>query len=82
MKLLIERVLLPLVIPLGAILFSVVVIVAIGIVLLAIGVHTRWDFGLFDMSAPVVVAMLLATGVLVGAIVLARVGSGTDGGNH
>ena len=82
MRLHIERLLLPLIIPLGAILAAAVVIGAIGVVLLAIGFETRWDFGLFDISAPVVVAMLIASGILAAAAVLARKGGGTDTEHH
>ena len=34
----------------------------------------RWDLGLFDMSAPVIVALLIAVAVLIGSALVARGG--------
>lgn len=98
-----ERLRLPILVPLGAFLATAVVIVTVGLILLwvgdyrwnheAVGLfdfiqlasgdyplkevhggHHRWDLVLFTMSAPVVVALLISSAILVGAALVARTG--------
>ena len=98
-----QRLLLPIVVPLGALIGTAIIIVVVGLLLLWVGDyrwndaalnpidlvrlavgdypptevhggHHRWDLGLFDMGAAVVMALLVATSTLVVASLLARFG--------
>ncbi len=99
-----QRLFLPIVIPLVALLVTAMVILSTGLLLLwaggyqweghgAVGLldfvrlavgdypraeveyhHYAWDLGLFKMSAPVIVAMVVASAILVGAALAARGG--------
>jgi hypothetical protein len=98
-----ERFRLPILVPIGAFLATVVVVFTVALLLLWVGdyrwnhetvglfdfiqlaagdypleeVHGgkhRWDLVLFDMAAPVIVALLIASAILVGASLAARAG--------
>ncbi|MSQ40548.1 MAG: hypothetical protein EXR55_02580 [Dehalococcoidia bacterium] len=98
-----QRLLLPVLVPLGALLATVTIVFSVGLLLLwvgdyrwngepvgpvdfvrlAVGGYERsevhggdhvWDLGLFTMGAPVIVALVVATAILAGAIVAARRG--------
>lgn len=70
-----NRTLLQFLLPFIAAIATAIPIAAVGLILLAIGAETRWDIlGLFDISAAVVVAILIAAAVLAGATLLASIG--------
>ncbi len=77
-----ERLLLPFIIPVGAFLVGASIVTSIGLLLLAIGAETRWNLGFFDISGPVVVALLIALAILIVCTVLARGGKGSEGPHH
>ncbi|GEM_PF-7008054 len=98
-----RKLFLPIVVPLGALLATVTIVLSVGLLLLwvgdfkwngntvspvdfarlTLGDHPRaevdggehaWDLGLFSMSAPVIVALLVAATILAGATLASRWG--------